>query len=189
MNIEILTLNQPNITDFSKERNALLAKARKQWLLFLDTDEKISSELRNEIEKLDPKDANGFYIKRKIIFLGKEVGEDKVLRLGKVGTGTWHRKVHETWNIRGKIGTLKNYIIHETATDLSSYIAKMNYYTDIHAKENLREGKRFNYSKLIFYPKMKFLQNIFAGRGFLFSMLQSYHSFLGWIKLWELQKK
>jgi len=188
-NFEIITLRKPGITDFAAERNLLLKKAKGDWVLFLDTDETISKALLSEIKNLDPEDCDGFYIKRKIIFLGKEIGEDKVLRLARRNAGRWVRSVHETWSIKGKTGTLKNYIIHNTAKNLHSYIEKMNYYSGLHAKENLNEGKRSDLFKIIFYPKIKFIQNIFAGRGFVFSMLQSLHSFLSWTKQWELQRK
>jgi hypothetical protein len=65
----------------------------------------------------------------------------------------------------------------------------MNVYSSIHAAENAREGKHSNLFKMIFYPKVKFIQNALAGRGFVFSMLQSFHSFLGWAKQWELTGK
>jgi hypothetical protein len=120
--------------------------------------------------------------------LGKIIGEDKVLRLAKRNSGRWERKVHETWQIKGKVGILKNYIIHNTADSLHDYIGKINNYSSIHAKGNLSEGKRSSLFKIIFYPKIKFIQNLFEGRGFVFSMLQSFHSFLGWAKQWELKK-
>ena len=188
-NFEILTLDKQDITDFARERNLLLAKAKLPWVLFLDTDEKISNGLESELKSLDLTGYNGFYIKRKIIFLGKEIGEDKVIRLGKKDAGKWNRAVHEKWNIKGKVGTLKNYIIHETANNLHEYIGKMNKYSTIHAVENKKEGKHSNLFKIIVFPKLKLLQNLLLGRGFTFSMLQSFHSFLGWTKLWELQRK
>jgi len=157
-------------------------------VLFLDADEKLSPKLKKEISELDSSGYSGFFIKRKIIFLGKEIGEDCVLRLGKKNAGKWIRKVHETWQIRKEVGTLDNYIIHNTADNLHGYIEKMNRYSSIHATENLKEGKRSNLLKILIYPKMKFIQNIYAGRGFVFSMLQSFHSFLGWAKQWELQR-
>lgn len=187
-NLEIITLSEPGIVDFALARNNLLRKSKADWVLFLDTDEDLTKDLEREIKDLDPKDVNGFYIKRKIIFLGREIGQDKVLRLARKNAGNWARKVHETWQIKGKVGTLENYIIHNTAENLHEYIEKMNKYSGLHARENLAEGKRSNLFKIIFYPKMKFVQNILSCRGFVFSMLQSFHSFLGWVKQWELQK-
>lgn len=189
LKIEKLILNKPGITDFASARNKLMESAKEDWVIFVDTDEIVSKELEIELKNLDPKGFNGFYIKRKIVFLGKEIGEDKVLRLGKKGFGVWTRKVHETWKIKGKVGTLKNYLIHTTADDIHSYLEKMNKYSSLHAVENLSEGKKTNIFKIIIYPKAKFIQNIFAGRGFVFSLVQSFHSFLGWSKLWELQRK
>jgi hypothetical protein len=188
-NLETITLDKPNVTDFAAERNVLLKNSKSDWVLFLDSDEVVSKDLQKEIYKLDPKDMVGFVIKRKIIFLGKEIGEDKVLRLGKKDAGVWQRAVHETWQIKGKVGELNGFIIHDTANNLHSYIDKLNKYSGIHAKENIKEGKNASLAKIIFFPKMKFLQNIFSGRGFVFSMLQSFHSFLGWAKIWESQKK
>jgi len=187
-NFETLTLYEKDITDFAEARNRLLVSASHDWVLFLDTDEEVTKELAREIKNLDPKDFNGFYIKRKIVFLGKCIGEDKVLRLGKKNAGKWERKVHETWKIKGKVGTLKNSLVHNTSGNLHSYIDKMNTYSGIHASENMREGKNSRIFKIVLFPKLKFIQNLFLGRGFVFSMLQSFHSFLGWAKQWELQK-
>lgn len=188
INFEILTLNEKKITDFSEARNRLLKNVNSEWILFIDTDEKLSKELRGEISKLNPKGYNGFYIKRKIVFLGRVIGYDKVLRLARKNSGRWARKVHEIWRVKGKVGTLKNYIIHNTAENLHDYIGKINCYSSIHATENLHEGKKASLFKIIFYPKIKFIQNFCEGRGFVFSMLQSFHSFLGWAKQWELQR-
>lgn len=188
MIIQTLTLSKPDIRDFALERNRLLEKAKANWVLFLDTDEVLSDTLKKEIVNLKPLDYSGFYIKRKIYFLGKLIGGDKVLRLGRKNAGKWRRAVHETWEIKGRIGTMENYIVHNTATNLHDYIGKMNKYAYIHAAENLKEGKRSNIFKIIFYPKFKFLQNILSGHGFVFGMLQSFHSFLAWSELWILQK-
>jgi hypothetical protein len=185
---EIITLNKPNITDFSKERNILLKKAKSEWVLFLDSDEKLSNKLEKEISDLDPKECGGFIIKRKIIFLGKEIGEDKVVRLVKRNSGKWVRAVHEAWQTRQEVRPLDGYINHNTANNMHDYIDKMNKYSVIHAKENLKEGKTSSLFKIILYPKLKFVENLLAGRGFVFSMLQSFHSFFAWANLWLLTR-
>jgi len=190
-NLEIVTLRKENITDFAKERNLLLKKVKAGWVLFIDTDEVVTPELMDEIKRTINKvrTLNAFYIRRKIIFLGKEIGEDKVLRLAKKGMGKWTRAVHETWHVSGKVGTLDGYIIHNTATSLHDYIEKMNNYSTLHAVENKKEGKHSNLFKIVVYPRLKFIQNLIDGRGLVFSLMQSFHSFLGWVKLWQLQKE
>lgn len=190
MKISIVTLKNKKIDDFAKERNRTLRKTQGKWVLFLDSDEIMSSELKAEIKNLDPGGYGGFYVKRKNYFLGWYAGTDKIIRLVKKGSGKWERFVHETYHPRGgtKIGLLKNYLIHSTAKDLHAYVDKINNYSTLHALANQKEGKISSLFKIVFYPKMKFLQNLLAGRGFVFSMLQSFHSFLGWSKLWFLQK-
>jgi hypothetical protein len=188
-NLTYIILNKENICDFAKERNELLQKAKAEWIFFVDSDEKVSNGLRLEVAKrVQEGGYEGFYVKRKIIFLGNEIGEDKVLRLAKRNAGKWVRKVHETWVVGGKTGTLKNYIIHKTADNLYDYVGKINSYSSIHAGENLKEGKQVSMLKIIFFPKIKFMESLLKGRGFVFSILQSFHSFLGWAKQWELQK-
>ena len=186
-NVEILTLKKDGITDFAEERNNLLSKTTKDWVMFVDTDEIITPDLSREIENLDFK-KNGYYIKRKNLFLGKVSGEDKVLRLGKKNAGKWERSVHETWEIKGSVGTLKNYLIHDTAKTLREAISKTDFYSTLHAKENLKEGKRSSILKIIFYPKIRFISSLLSGYGFAFAMLHSFHSFLSWSKLYQWQK-
>lgn len=190
-NLEVITLNKKNISNFAKERNLLLKKSRAEWVFFVDTDEQISKELKHEIEeRLDSKAANtlkGFYVYRKNYFLGQYAGTDNILRLGRPNCGTWERRVHEVWNIEGDIGQLKNPLIHNTANDLYGFINKIDNYSTLHAKENLDSGKKSNIFKIIIFPAFKFFQSLLIGRGFVMSMLQSFHSFLAWSKEWKLQ--
>lgn len=186
--LEIITLNKPEITDFAKERNHLLNKSKADWLFFLDTDEVISPELHVEIEQSINGPENGYYVFRKNYLLGKYVGTDKILRLGKKGSGKWERSVHEVWIVKGKVGQLKNPLVHNTAKNLHEYIDKINFYSTLHARENLDSGKRSNIFRILVYPPTKFFQSLIMGRGFVISVLQSFHSFLAWSKEWQLQK-
>jgi hypothetical protein len=188
-NLEIVTLNQPGITDFAKERNSLLKKSKAEWVFFVDSDEKVSPALIKEVNQLTNELSNkynGYYVFRKNYFLGKYNGMDKILRLGRRNAGMWERKVHETWKINGNIGILKNPLVHNTAKNLHEFINKINNYSTLHAEENLKSGKRSNIFKIIFYPMFKFVQSMIIGRGFVMSMLQSLHSYLAWSKEWKL---
>lgn len=189
MKVETIVLKKENIRDFAKERNALLAKAKGDWVFFVDSDEEVPRELKEEIENLKVKDYDGFYIRRKNYFLGKYVGTDKIIRLARKNAGRWKRRVHETWQVKGKVGELKNPLIHKTAESLSDYLRKINYYSTLHAEANKEEGKTSSIGKIIFYPKVKFIQTFWKSRHFVFSLLQSFHSFLAWSKLWVLQRE
>jgi hypothetical protein len=190
-NMEVIRLNKKEISDFAKERNLLLKNSKEEWVFFVDTDEEITKKLKQEIEeKLDRTSSdtfNGFYVYRKNYFLGQYVGTDNILRLGRPNCGTWERRVHEVWKINGEIGQLNNPLIHTTAKDLYEFIGKIDNYSTLHAKENLDNGKSSNIFKIIFFPIFKFIQSLLIGRGFVMSMLQSFHSFLAWSKVWKLQ--
>ncbi len=187
--IEIITLNKKNIRDFAKERNSLLKKSESEWVFFKDKDEVISKKLNNEIKKaIKSKDFDGYFVVRENYLFGKPAGKDRILRLGKRKSGKWVRAVHETWVISGNVGVLKNTLSHQINDNIYQIVDKLNKYTDIHAAENEKEGKRSSLIKILLYPAAKFVQSMILGRGFAMSVIQSFHSFLSWLKLWSLQK-
>lgn len=92
--------------------------------------------------------------------------------------------MHEEWKVKGKIGNLKDYLVHETADNLKEAISKTNFYSTLHARQNAKDGKKANLFKIILFPKAKFIQNLLTGKGFVFALLHSFHSFLAWSKQW-----
>jgi len=191
-NLEIITLNAPEITDFASARNSLLEKSKAEWIFFVDSDEVVTDTLRKEINEVVNsakfEKFNGFYVKRDNYFLRKYSGTDNIIRLGRKNVGSWKRMVHETWHINGKVGQLKNPLIHYTADSVYRMIEKINEYSTLHAIANLKEGKKSNLFRIIFMPMLKFLQSLKMHKGFVLSILMSFHSFLSWVKQWELQR-
>ena len=186
-NAEVVTLNKKEITDFALTRNILLRKSKSDWVFFVDSDETISSALRSEVQNaINSTFYSGYYINRKNYFLGNYVGQDKIVRLGKRTAGKWRRSVHETWEISGKLGELKNPLIHNTATSLNAYITKINFYSTLHAKANKSEGKTATLFKIVVYPPLKFLQTLIKSKNVAFSIMQAFHSFLSWAKMYLL---
>lgn len=182
--LSILKLNKPNVTDFAKERNDLLKKAKTDWVLFLDSDEKIS-----KTPKIQNSKQEAYKIKRKNYFLGQYVGMDWIIRLVKKGTGKFVRKVHEVWkpNRLESVGYSDEVITHNTADNLSEYLKKMNNYSDLHAMANLSESKKSSLFKIIFFPIGKFFVTLLKSKNIVFSIMQSLHSYLSWSKLYFLQ--
>jgi len=189
MEIATIIIKREHIDDFAKERNrALSAVEWGKWVFFLDADEILSTELKKEIEDLSPDpEICGYYLTRKGIV------EEKLLRLAKNGCGFWYRRVHETWQVRGKTGFLKSSIIHEEDQNLFEMLKKINFYSTLHAEANRQEGKKATLLKIIFFPKFKFLQTFLVKkayksgmRGFVFSLFQGFQSFLSWTKLYFL---
>ncbi len=188
--------------DFAVQRNFGLNKARGEWVLFVDADERISNELAQEIlENIKDTSVHGYYLKRLDYFKGKalkygETGTVRLLRLARSKSGTWKRSVHETWEIEGIIGNLENPILHFPHPTIGDFIADVDNYSSIHAKENYKEDKRSSIIKILLFPFAKFTNNwllklgfMDGVHGFVVAMTMSFHSYLSWSKLWQLQKK
>jgi len=133
-----------------------------EWVLFLDADERVTPELKEEIISvlLDPKDFAGFYINRKFIFFGKWIKHcgwypSWNLRLFKHKLGRFENlntqdtpdmgdvEVDEHVILRGKAGYLKNDILHKDYKDIHHFIERHNRYSDWQARVyyNLLKGK------------------------------------------------
>lgn len=183
--------------DFSQQRNFALKQAQGEWVLFIDADERISSALASEIKyKVLSSKYKGFYLKRHDFFGGKwlkhgETAKVKLLRLGKRRAGEWKRKVHETWEIKGKLGELKNPILHYPHQTISEFLESINFFSTLHAEVLFKEGVKTNTFQIIVYPLGKFFQNYFLRLGFLdgtpgliVALMMSFHSFLARAKLY-----
>jgi hypothetical protein len=197
--MNILVLKKKNVTDFAKERNEMLEKSNSVWNLFLDSDEKIEgiipSETRsqawksiNRLLRHDNNHTSAYIFRRKNYFLRQYVGDDYLIRLIRKGTGRWVRKVHEYWKVeKGHIGSVPDIIIHNTAPNLKNYINKMNYYSTLHARANYEEDKKSSLFKIIIMPIVKFIVTFFKSKNVVFSIMQSFHSYLSWTKLYLRQ--
>lgn len=190
--------------DFAAQRNFGLAKAKYDWVLFVDADERVSDALKTEIESAIKKsgdDVAGFYLKRKDYLLGKalnhgEAGNVKLMRLATRNSGKWYRAVHETWQVKGAVGFLKSPLLHYPHRTISEFLDSINFYSTLHAKANLAEGKRASLFKIVLWPIAKFKINYLVKlgfldgtRGFVLAMFMSLHSFLAWGKLWTKEAK
>ncbi len=189
--------------DFASQRNFAMLRAKYDWVFFVDADEVVPEKTKLEIiSKVGNPLAGevGYFVKRDNYFLGKrldygEASSISLLRLGNRKYGKWKRKVHEYWDIRGKVGMLNNKIDHYFCDNLFDFIERINWYSELHAKANQEEGKKSSLFKILFYPPFKFLDAFVLKKGFLdgvygfvFAFLMSFHSFLSWSKLWLLQR-
>lgn len=189
--------------DFSEQRRFGIEKAKNDWILFVDADERISQELAIEIkENVTPNTTfSGFLIKRVDFMWGKELmhgetGNIRLLRLFDKREGKITGKVHERWETKKPVGRLINPIKHFPHPTVSEFLREINFYTDLRAQELFKAGKKVNFFSIILYPKGKFLVNFFLKLGFLdgtvglvHAIFMSFHSFLVRGKLWLLWQK
>lgn len=187
--------------NFSSQRNYGLEKAKNEWVLFIDADERVSSILAKEISyKISENKKEGFYVKRDDVLWGRrlthgEVGNTYLLRLGRKDRGKWKGKVHEKWELNGKKEYLKNSLDHYPHQTVGEFLKEIDFYTDLRAKELLLAGEKTSWYLILLYPKAKFFLNYILKLGFLdglpgflFAIMMSFHSFLVRGKLWTLNQ-
>jgi len=164
---------RPLKNDFASQRNFALKNSRNDWILFVDDDEYVSTELAKEIQQIDLETKFvGFQIKRVDVcfhqpLLHGETGNIKLLRLAKKNVGGFVRPVHETWKIKGGVGELQSPLYHQKDNFIGGFIDRMTHYSGIDADVLTKENKPFSFGRLFFNPKAKFIQNYFSRLGFL----------------------
>ena len=175
------------------------------WILQLDADERVSTKLKKEIISIvnNPDTLeNAFWINRRNWFLCrflKKGGQypDSVIRLFKKGKGRLPCiSVHEQVVVEGKIGHLKNDLLHYADTSFSRYLTRNNRYTALLAQELVTQKKAPNpLSFLILKPFHWFLLTYIRHKGFvdgfpglIFSWYSSLRFPISYIKYLELKK-
>ena len=192
---EVIVWQKPVDGNWAAARNEAKATAKNDWVLFVGSDEMVTRELKDEIQKLSEGDGvEGYYLKRRDVFWGRElkygeVGNVKLLRFGNKNAGNWVRRVHEFWDIKNT-RVLKNPLRHYPHQTVREFITSINFYTDIDADELYKDGKKVTFFRLIANPLGKFLRNYFLNFGFLdgppgfvYAFLMSFHSLTVRVKM------
>lgn len=187
-------LKSPNGEGFSEKRNLALKESQNDWILFIDSDEVVSKDLKKNILKgvNDTKFA-GFYLKRQDHFWGRKLRWGElwtqysvgIIRLVKKGVGHWEGDVHEKFETSLKIGSLNGFIVHSPHPSLKEFLLSINEYSTIRARGLVRKNYNSNFILIFAFPFLKFIQTYFLYFGFLdgvpgftYSFMMSFHSFL-----------
>ena len=184
------------------QKKYALSLASNEWVLSLDADERVTSELKDEIIKLSPGEFSGFKIRRKNFLLKKEITscgweKDYQLRLMRKDKSSFSdRLVHEKFIVDGQVEKLKNPMIHYTFTSFSEYFSKINHYSSLKAQELFQKKKRvgawtiFSHTVSAFFAFFIFRRGFKDGvYGLIISLLHSVSTMMNYIKLWELQNR
>ena len=189
---------------FNINKNIAIDNCRGYWILLLDADERISSELSEEIKKTIMEDTkeDAFWINRRNWFLGgylKKGGAypDSVVRLLRKGKGRLPEKdVHEQVKVKGEVGRLENDILHLSDPSFERYLKRAIRYTDRtadHLKEmNPGRGMAQVINYMVVKPIFTFI-NIYLRhkgyqdgfRGFVWALFSGVHHFYSYVKYWS----
>lgn len=204
---EVVRMLKGEVYKFSSEnfadlRNFGLKKAKNDWILYVDADERVSKELATSIKEIISKNSNiysSYNIKRKNFYF-KNVEwpcVESIQRLFKKNSlKKWTGKIHESPVAEGKVGDLDGDLIHFTHNDLSSMLEKTIEWSKIEA--DLRH--RANHPKMTWwrFPRViltAFFNSYIKQKGYktgtaglIESMYQSFSMFITYARLWEIQK-
>ena len=159
---------------FGPQKNRALAMATGDWVLSIDADERVTPELRAEIESiLAAPDAEAYELPRLSTYLGQEMRHggwwpDYVTRLFRRDAGRFSDAlVHEALLIQGRVGRLRAPLIHHPFRTLEQSIGKMNSYSSANALSLQQRGRSAGLTTAILHGLFGFLRNYLLRGGFL----------------------
>jgi len=183
------------------QKNWILPQVSNRWVLIVDADERVTKPLRDEIAALleTGPACEGYWIRRRNCFMGREIRHcgwerDKVLRFFDRTRGRYEEKhVHAEVMLDGKVGFLRECLLHDSYRDFSAYLTKLDRYSDWGARQTLEKGSNLAVAKLLLRPPARFLKmyvlrlGFLDGiQGFILCSLASLSVFMKYAKLWKL---
>jgi len=195
---KVRIIKADNPKNFLINKQKAIEEVKGEWILQLDADEALSDELKKEIENLSAT-YRGYFIPRKNFFLTRflmkgGVYPDYVLRLYKKEGASFDLKdIHENVKIKGKIGYLKNPILHYADPNFSRYIYRWNKYTTFEAEKLAKNGTKLSLVDYFFIkPTWWFFKTYFRHKGFMdgfpgfiFSLFSSIRFWVIYVKWWN----
>ncbi len=180
-------------TDFASQRNFALRQATGDWVLFIDADERVSAELKMEIQQaisVDSSEANLFVyeIPFHTYFLGKRMRfgdamRDFHARLFPGLSAFWENPVHEQIATALPRKRLKNAVAHLTTKNWAHYKMKIERYVPNELRNMKSQNMRPSLLKAVFMPFFRFMQlylfklGILDGiTGFQYAILSAYYT-------------
>jgi glycosyltransferase involved in cell wall biosynthesis len=177
--------------------------ATKDWVLLVDSDERVSPELREEIQKSLASANNtyaGFLVPRLVFYLNRWWRRggwypDYDIRLFRRDRATWGgTDPHEKILVDGKVRRLRNPLQHFSYRDMEDHVQRINHFTSISSRELFKGAKRWRLGDALLRPAFRFFRSYILQRGFLegfagfhVAVMASVYVFLKYAKLWELE--
>lgn len=192
-------------TGYRDQKNFAMSKCEENWILSLDADEEVSCALREEIQQeVHPPDGKeGYLMPRRSCYLGRWINHsgfypDRQLRLFKRGFGAWvGGRVHERVEVQGRVGNLKNDLLHYPYEgSISGILRKVDAFSSLTAEDMYDRGKRYRLTQLMVRPVTKFMEVYLLKLGFLDGLpgfiiagMSSFTMFVRYSKLRELEMR
>lgn len=183
-----------------QQKNRAITYSNNNYILSVDADEEVSSELNKSIIAIKENcNADGYFFNRLNNYCGKWIKHtswypDKKLRLWDKTKGEWggenpHDKFIMQANTIQKY--LKGDLKHYSYNSITEHVEQANKFSGIAANTIFEKGNKSNFVKVLFKPYWKFFREYFFKLGFLdgfyglvISVIMSYEVFLKYTKLY-----
>lgn len=190
---------------FGATKHEATKQATFDWILSIDSDEEVPSQLAKEIQdKLSKLDIHQAYkISRLSFYLGRSIKNggwypDYQIRLFNRKSYQWNlASIHEKVEpLKGQTEQIKKFdhdLYHYVFKNIDHQVQTNNRYSTLQAQTMFKNKKSFSYFHLFTKPSVKFVECYFLKRGFLdgwagyvIARNAAYSAFLKWVKLKEL---
>lgn len=179
------------------------SQASKDWVLLVDSDERVSPELKREIlDNLASENGQyaGYAVPRLVHYLGRWWRRggwypDYDVRLFRRERATWGGSdPHEKILVDGPVRRLSHPLYHYSYRNMDDHVARINRFTSISAQELIKRGGRWRLSDALLRPAVRFFRSYILKRGFMDGFAGFYvavtaavYVFLKYAKVWEFE--
>lgn len=162
--------------NFTAQKSFALKQSSNDWVLFLDADEIVSSSLQQEIEETltSGTEISAFWFYRQFMFKNERLNysgwqTDKNYRLFRKSKAKFSdcKIVHETLDVEGTSGILKEKLIHYCYKNFEDYKGKMLKYGQLKAVESFYKEKKYSYVTMVLKTGWKFFNHYILRLGIL----------------------
>ncbi len=159
---------------FGPQKNRALAYATGDWVFSVDADERVTTDLRAEIQTVLGSPAAEFYeLPRLSWYCGRFIRHsgwrpDYVLRLFKREAGRFSDDlVHERILVNGPVGRLKHDLIHYSFRNLEQVLDVINRYSTLGAGQKFQAGQKGGLGQALLHGIWTFFSTYLLKAGFL----------------------
>ena len=186
----------------ARQKNWAIPQATHEWVLLVDSDERVTPALRGEILALlasSPRH-DGYWILRANHFLGRRIrhcgwGTDRVIRLFRRDLARYQdREVHAEIELPEPLPVLAHPLEHHSFRSFGQYWRKLQLYSEWGAAQLYREGRKAGVLEILGRPVTRFLKMYVVRLGFLeglhglvLSLLGAFTVYLKYARLWEMR--